>query len=449
MNFEELEEKRILILGFGVEGIDSFKFLRSLFPDKIIEIGDKLEFEQLSKEAKELVELDKRKELRLGKDYLQSLARYDIILKSPGIPPKLEEIVKAREEGVSIISQANIFLENCPGTVIGITGTKGKSTTSSLIHKILKKGNLKSHLVGNIGKPVLSLLLESTKEDVYVYELSSHQLALLRVSPNIAVFLNIYPEHLDYYGNLKEYIKAKSNIAKFQGGEDYLVFNEKDIAVKEVVRDSKAKKIPFNSIKLEEIIDLGKVPLKGEFNLQNIRAAIATGQIFGISNEVFEKAVEEFEPLPHRLEFVGEYREIRFYNDALSTIPQAAIGAIDALGKDVQTMMLGGFDRNLQFNELAKKVLMSEIRNVILFPTTGSKIWKAIEEEARRLGIRKLPESFSADNMKDAVKIAYQHTEQGKICLLSTASSSFSIFKDYKEKGNLFKKYVKEFSYKK
>jgi len=187
----------------------------------------------------------------------------------------------------------------------------------------------------------------------------------------------------------------------------------------------------------------------GEFNLQNIRAAVATGQIFNISNEVFEKAIEEFKSLPHRLELVGEYGGIRFYNDALSTIPQATIGAIDALGEDVQTIILGGFDRNLKFNELAQKILAAEIKNAILFPTTGSKIWKAIEEEAKQSGARKLPESFSTDNMKDAVKIAYRRTEQGKICLLSTASSSFSIFKDYKEKGDLFKKYVKEFSYKK
>lgn len=447
MNLKNFEKKRILILGFGIEGIDSFKFLRNLFPDKIIGVSDKSELKQFSEEVKKILESEEKIELYIGKDYLQKLTEYDVILKSPGIPLSLEEIRAAKEGGVTITSQAEIFLENCPGKIIGVTGTKGKSTTSSLIYEILKEGNLKSHLVGNIGKPVLSLLSEATEDDIYVYELSSHQLASLRISPGVAIFLNIYPEHLDYYKNFEEYVKAKSNITRFQKSEDYLIFDDQNEIVRKVSKNSKARKIPLNSVKLEHVINIEKISLKGKFNLKNIKAAVATAQILGVSEEIIERVIERFKPLPHRLEFVGEYQGIEFYNDALSTIPQATSGAIDALGEDVQTIILGGFDRNLEFDKLAQKILDSKIENIILFPTTGIKILEAIKDKATQLKIKEMPKSFSVDNMKDAVRVAYENTDCDKICLLSTASPSFSIFKDYKEKGNLFKKYVKEFEY--
>ncbi len=452
MNSNKFKDKRILILGLGREGRDNFIFLRKLFPKKILGVGDRLEFKNLDGKVQKLLRGDKKIKLHLGKNYLKTLKKYDIILKSPGIPFNLKELKEARKKGVIITSQTEIFLENCPGKIVGITGTKGKSTTASLIYEIFKEAGLKAHLVGNIGRPVLSSLLKAKKNDVYVYELSSHQLVNIKKSPQIAVFLNVFPEHLDYYSNFKEYVRAKENIAKFQTKQDYLVFNGKDKIVKGIARKSRAKKIPFGCLKpgfkqgVEGIIGKRDIPLEGEFNLLNIAAAIKVGKIFKISEKNIAKAIKEFKPLPHRLEFVGEYRGIKFYNDALSTIPEASIAALDALGRDVQTIILGGFERNLSFKKLAKKVLESKIKTVILFPTTGQRIWKEIKREAKKKKTKKLPNHFFTDNMKEAVRLAYRETRKGKICLLSTASSSFSIFKDYKEKGNLFKKYIKEFS---
>ncbi len=414
MKLDQLKNKKVLILGFGQEGQDTFLLLRKLFPNKVIGIADKLE---------KLKKPDKKTVLYLGKDYLKSLKNYDIIFKTPGIPFKNIPRSYLRK----LTSQTEIFFNNCPGTIVGITGTKGKSTTTSLIYEILKSGNLKAHLVGNIGKPVLSLLLKAKKNDVFVYELSSHQLYNLKKSPHIAVFLNIYAEHLDYYKNLKEYANAKANITLHQSKSDYLVYNSKDKIVSAIARKSKAKKIP----------------IQGDYYELDRNAAIAVGRIFKIPEKIIEKAIKNFKPLPHRLEFVGKFRGITFYNDALSTIPETAIFAINALGKNVQTIMLGGYDRNINFKNLAKKVLKSKIKNVILFPTTGEKIWKEIVHQGKNRG---LPKPFFVNSMKDAVKLSYQHTKKGKICLLSTASTSFSIFRDYKEKGNLFKKYVKELS---
>lgn len=443
MIIKELEDKKILILGFGREGLDTFIFLRKIFPDKILGIGDRQEIKSLKPESLGLIKKDGKTELHFGKDYLSAIKDYDIVIKSPGIPIHLPEIEKALKEG-KITSQTEIFFNNYKGKIVGVTGTKGKSTTASLIYKILKEGGLRAHLVGNIGNPVLQLLSRTSLKDVYVYELSCHQLYDLKKSPDIAVFLNIYPEHLDYYKNLKEYVSAKTNITRYQKKGDYLIFNPENKIVGNIAKTSRAVKIPINIKKVKNIIKTKEIPLRGSFNLLNVAAAVEAAKIFKINKEKIRKAIKSFKPLPHRLEFVGELRGIRFFNDSLSTIPETAIFALDAMGNNVQTIMLGGYDRNIDFKNLAQRILKSRVKNVILFPTTGEKIWREIVRKAKLLN-KKLPRPFPVNSMEEAVKISFLKTEKGKICLLSTASTSFSIFKDYKEKGDLFKKYVKKY----
>ena len=417
MKLKKLSDKKILILGFGKEGIDTLKFLKKIFPGKSFGIADQ-------KKISHSVLNSKRIKKHFGKNYLKSLKNYEVIIKTPGISHK---IIKPFIKKQILTSQTEIFFENCPGKIIGITGTKGKSTTTSLIYKILKDNGLKAHLVGNIGKPVLNLLLKTTSKDIYVYELSSHQLFNLKKSPHIAVFLNIFPEHLDYYKSFKEYIKAKANITKYQTEKDFLVFNTDNKLVRNIAKKSKAKKIP----------------IKGEYYQLNRVAAKQVGKIFNISEEKITKSIKSFKSLTHRLELVGTFKGITFYNDALSTIPEATIYALNYLGNNVQTIILGGFDRGLDFKELGKIISKTKIKTVILFPTTGQKIWKQISKHQRGPSSLK---HFFVDNMLEAVKIAYKYTQKGKICLLSTASPSFSIFRDYKEKGNLFKKYVKKYA---
>jgi UDP-N-acetylmuramoyl-L-alanine---L-glutamate ligase len=432
MTLEELKDKKILILGFGREGMDTFLFLKNLFPDKKLGIADKNKRAFLpSIRAKTGIVW------HLGYNYLNAMDDYDVIIKSPGIPFK--NIPKSSIN--KVITQTDIFFANCPGKIVGITGTKGKSTTTSLAYEILKEGGLKAFLVGNIGKPVLSLLSSASEKDIYVYELSSHQLFNLKKSPYVAVFLNIYPEHLDYYKNLQEYARAKANVTMNQTKEDFLIYNGDDPLVKKFAEKSIAKKILIDTKKLRRIIRIKDVPLLGKFNLKNVMAAAEVGKIFKIPKTRIRKAILNFKPLEHRLENIGTYKGITFYNDALSTIPETAMAAIDALGKNVQTIILGGFDRGIDFKKLAEKICKSKIKNLIFFPTTGKKMW----EEIKKI---KKPESFMVfftDNMKTAVKKTYESTESGKICLMSCASTSFSIFKNYEEKGNLFKKFVKFF----
>jgi len=388
----------------------------------------------------------------LGENYLKAVKKYELIIKTPGIPIHLPEIEKAFKAG-KITSQTEIFFENCPGRIVGITGTKGKGTTSSLIYKILKQEGIKAHLIGNIGRPVLSMLFSATPNDVYVYELSSHQLYNLKKSPQIAVLLNIYLDHLDYYKNFKEYVKAKANITRYQTKDDYLIYNFSDKTIREIAKKSKAKKIPFDRIKSKFLINIqNKISWIGKLNLPDIQAAIAVGRIFGISAQKIAEAIKNFKPLAHRLEYIGTYQEIKFYNDSAATIPEATISALDILGDKVQTIFLGGSDKRLDFKNLAKRILKSKIKNLIFFPDTGEKIWQAIQKAENKISQKRLAnhplasrfKPFFVNNMAEAVKLAYQHTQKGKICLLSCASASFSIFKDYKKRGDLFKKYVKK-----
>lgn len=443
MYLNELKDKKILVLGFGKEGRDNYLALRKLFPEKIIAIADKLEFKELSKKNQEFLKKDKNLKLYLGKNYLESLKNYQFIIKTPGI--RLSSLKPFLRKKTKITSQTEIFFEYCPGKIIGVTGTKGKGTTSSLIYQILKKSGFRSHLIGNIGKPVFQTLLRAKTSDIFVYEISSHQLQSLKKSPYIAVFLNLYPDHLDYYKNFKEYCQAKESIASYQTKKDYFIYNSEQKLLREIAKKSEAKKIAFNIKKirnLEKIIARKEIPLKGDFNLLNILAAVLVGKIFNISSEKIRRAIRSFKPMPHRLEFVGKYKGIEFYNDSFATIPQATTAAIDALGKKVKTLILGGSSkREIDFPILAKKILKSKIENLILFPYTGKKIWKEVLNFKK--GGQDLPKSFFVSSMAEAVKTAYGCTKKGSICLLSPASASFSVFRNYKERGNLFKKYVR------
>jgi len=428
---EDLKNKKILILGFGKEGKTTLSFLRKLFPEKILGIADQNKDKKI-----------KERKIRwyLGKNYLKAIKDYDLIIKSPGIPihlPEIEKIYK-KNKNQKITSQTEIFFNNCPGRIIGVTGTKGKGTVASLIYEILKKGGIRAHLIGNIGKPVLSFLFSATPKDVYVYEISSHQLYNLKKSPFVAVLLNIYPDHLDFFKNFKEYIKTKANISRFQKKNDYLIYCSKNKITAEIVQKSKAKKIAFDRKRYKFFLKIrDKIPLLGKANLDNIKAAIVVGELFSIPKEKIIEAIKNFKPLSHRLEYLGSYRRIKFYNDSIATIPEATIVAFDTLENKVETIFLGGSNKNLDFKHLAKRILKSKIKNLILFSPTG----KEILEEIFKLKKSNL-RYFFVENMKKGVELAYQYTKKGKICLLSPASASFGLFKDYQERGKAFKKWV-------
>lgn len=409
MKIKELENKKVLILGIGREGLDTLSYLKKVFPKKKFAIADQKE--ELDNKTKKAVS---GMDLFLGEEYLKNVKDFDVIIKSPGIP-----FFKYKDK---LTSQTELFFDNCPAKIIGITGTKGKSTVASLIHSIVKG----SYLVGNIETPSLSFLSKLKKDDIVIYELSSHQLVNLKKSPHIAVFLNIYPEHLDYYKDFEEYFSAKKNIYKYQEKSDYLIFNP------EIEPKTKANKIEIDIKDFAPFLKDNQQFLEIT-HIDNLIAVLNVAKLLNIPEKEVVKALNNYKRLPHRLEFVGEFKGVRFYDDSIATIPEAVVYALDSLGDDVETIILGGLDRGIKYDKLVKRIKKSNIKTIIAFPDSGEKIVRNIRSRI-----------FKVDNMLDAVNLAYEYTSKGKICLMSPASPSFNIFKDYKERGDLFKKYINE-----
>lgn len=415
MRFEELEGKKILILGYGKEGKSTEKVLRAKLKDPQIVIADQAD----------------------GPDYLSKQNDCDIVIRTPGIP--LRDITAPHT------TATNLFFGNIRNKVIGVTGSKGKSTTSSLIYAILQQAGIKSRLIGNIGKPALDVLLdEIDPEEIFIMELSSYQLEDIEHSPHISVITSIFHEHLDHHGSLEAYFEAKARILDKATAGDFYVYNPtypmldalaKVIAAKAAL----AKVAPPQFVPFVESFpfDASRIKLEGAHNQENIRGAATVARLLGVSDEDIRRAVEEFQPLPHRLTFIGQFKGIKFYDDAIATAPEPTIFAIQTL-KDVDTIFLGGTDRGYDFSGLAKAIAASGVRNVVLFPDTGERIAKALEDFGGEYEI------LRTSDMQEAVEFAYAYTEPGKTCLLSTASPSYSLWKNFEDKGEEFVRWVKK-----
>jgi UDP-N-acetylmuramoylalanine--D-glutamate ligase len=464
MILAEIKNRSTALLGFGVEGQSTYEFLRGRFPRKPIVIADRQPLEKLDirPAVLELLKTDQEASINCGDDYERSLSQQEIVIKAPGIPYTHPALRCAESRGALITSHLEIFFELFDRRrTIGITGTKGKSTTSSLLYRILVTAGINAGLCGNIGEPPLSKIEEAAPDTLFVLELSSYQLEPLKTSPHIAVLLNIVPEHLDYHQDFLAYVSAKENIARFQQEGDFLVFNHDYPLPEEISRRTRAQALPFSMRRAvrpgcftsgeavrfsdgkeeREIFKVGDIPLLGEFNRQNVLAAVAAASILGVQPEPMRTAVRDFKSLPHRLEFVGEYNGILFYDDSISTVPECTLSALTALGPGVQTLILGGHDRHLDYSAFARELLASSVENLILFPPTGKRIWGAIQ--AAGVGAADRFKVFPVETMEEAIQIAYAQTATGRTCLLSPASPSYSNFKNYRARGEAFKSCIR------
>lgn len=394
-----------LVLGYGKEGKVTESYLKSKYPELKVSIADMID----------------------GDDYLKKQDDHDIVIKTPGI--QKEKITS------HYTTATNIFFaetKNSAAKVIGVTGSKGKSTVSTLIYEFLKEAKISTKLLGNIGNPMLEELQHQSKalvlgDVVYVCELSSYQLDDLQYSPNIAVVTSLLQDHLDYHDGVENYHNAKRNIAKYQISEDIFIYNNDNDILQKWALETNAQ--PINYLEVEP---LSESNLLGKHNEDNIKAAISVVRQFDVTDEVIKKVLKNFKGLKHRLEFVGEFCSIKFYDDAISTTPESTIAAIKAL-PNTQTIFLGGTDRGYDFAELEGHIKNSNIKNIVLFPDSGRRMFTGNSE----LNI------LRTENMQEAVKFAYKNTENGKICLLSPASPSFSLYKNFEERGDLFKKFIK------
>jgi UDP-N-acetylmuramoylalanine--D-glutamate ligase len=446
-----LSNRKLLILGYGREGQSTYRYTRQHFPEINISIADKNP--DLFKESGEHIP-EKGVTLHLGANYLDSLKHYQVIIKSPGVA--LPEGLKFNP-GTVLTSQTHLMLEAYHRQIIGITGTKGKSTTTSLVHHLLQTAGIPCILVGNIGLPPFDQLDQVDHETRIVFEMSSHQLEDSILAPHIAVLLNLFPEHLDRYASVEAYYSTKMRILSGQLNEDIFIYNEDipGISTRISLLNKQRKYFSFSSgyhvkngyylsgnriircddgSETEYIEITNEFALKGAHNRMNMMAAMLAAQNAGAGDEYIRQGLATFKGLEHRLEYVGEFKGIHFFNDSIATIPEAAIAAVNSL-PETDTMILGGYDRMLDYSGLIGFLIQSKVRNFIFLGNAGLRIYQGFQ--AAGTTTKNL---FLAGSMEEACVIAFSRTEAGKICLLSPAAASYDSFKNFEERGRLFKK---------
>ena len=436
---EQLQNKNIIILGFGMEGKSTYNYIRKYLKDIKLTIMDS-NYQNITLDDKnvEIIDIDYNK-----------FNNYDLIFKSPGISFKDIDTTSFKDK---ITSQLEIFLETTPSYTIGITGSKGKSTTTSLIYKIINDQNIKSYIVGNIGKPILDIVDEVDENTYVVIECSSHQLEYTKVSPNIGIILNLFEEHLDHYKSKEHYYMAKMNLVNYQSNKDYFIYSSDNEDLKNHINiiNTNATKLDINNIKNnnsytyikdnyiyvndKKLYDVNtKRKIQGIHNLKNIMFTLTVSEILKLDINKTIESISNFEPLPHRMELVGTYNEITYYNDSIATIPNATINGIEALS-NVNTIIIGGKDRGIDYSLLKDYLINSEIENIICLPDTGYTIGKEITNK----------NVHYVKTVEEAVDIAREVTKKNTICLLSPAASSYGFYKNFEERGNRFKEYIRK-----
>ncbi len=425
-----IKGKKLLILGFGREGRSSLHLLRKFLPDADFAVAD-----ANTALASELSDLLPKDRIFLGPDYLQAVPRFEVVLQSPGIC--LKDCMPLFEK-VRLTSQTELFLEAYRDQCIAVTGTKGKSTTSSLIAHLLKETGHEVVFGGNIGLPLFELLSQITPQTHIVLELSCHQLEFVNVSPHVAVLLNLFEEHLDHYRSYEAYQEAKYQIARHQHSEDVFICSGEDERIARLMEKfpPRAHLQTFSSGNLPSVLRTENFPLPGEHNRLNAMAALLAVQAMepSVKPEQWQSALNSFRSLPHRMEYVGEVKGIRFFNDSISTIPQAAVAAVNAL-KDVETLILGGMDRGIDYTPLIPLFASSSVRHFLFTGAAGKRMMGLANPSDGR--------TFAFfEQYEDIVEEAFRRTSPGKICLLSPAAPSYDAFRNFEERGEVFRKLV-------
>ena len=422
-----LRGKRILVLGFGREGKSTLRFLQKYLPEATVAVADKNEME--------LVQY-------FGTGYLEAIYDYDIVIKTPGISLKDFDT-----KGVEITSQTDLFLSQFHSQTIGISGTKGKSTTTSLIYHLLKSSGRDAILTGNIGIPCFDVMEEIKPDSIVVYELSAHQLEYVHNSPRVGVLLNVFEEHLDHFGTFERYKAAKLNLLRFMDKDDTAIIHESlSLDAHRVIASEATQSRTFSLFDLDNIIDRTALPLKGDHNLLNVKAALLACDAYGMDFHELIPYLFTFKPLEHRLEPVGIFDGVSFVNDSISTIPQATIQACKALGR-VDFLLLGGFDRGIDYQPLADYLKQNPVPHLLFTGKAGERMMELIYgvSTGSTTCDVKVPEPVEGPtlyyyaNMEEAFAYIATHAQNGDVVLLSSAASSYDQYKNFEERGRMFK----------
>ena len=442
--------KNITVIGIGISNLPLIKYLVSLGAN--VTACDRRSAEDLGENYTELEKLGVK--FNLGDGYLNNLSG-DMIFKTPGMRYDVPELLKAKENGSIVTSEMEVFFEVCPSHIIAVTGSDGKTTTTTLIHKMMTDAGYKTWLGGNIGNPLLTDTEKMKENDWVILELSSFQLHTMRKSPEIAVITNISPNHLDMHKDYKEYIDAKKNIMLYQNEGDTLIVNADnqvtaDIgksangAVKYFSRNGMADVyLDGNIIKrgIVEILNIKDIKIPGMHNVENYMAAIAA--VSGlVSKEVIVNVAKTFGGVEHRIELVRTLDGVKYYNSSIDSSPNRTINTLRVFPNKV-IIISGGKDKGIPYDEIGP-ALAEHVKVLILIGATSDKIQEALDAEINKTGNGKDIEVIRATSYEDAVNTARSKAHDGDVVLLSPASTSFDMFRNFEERGNLFKKIVNE-----
>ncbi|MEF2931656.1 MAG: UDP-N-acetylmuramoyl-L-alanine--D-glutamate ligase [Clostridia bacterium] len=449
-----LDSKKVAIIGMGVSNLP----LLDYFYDKNAKVTV---FDKNTPSDEIMEKINKyRYEVEIGEYNLSRLNGFDIIFRSPSVLPTREELVTAANKGAIITSEIEMVLKLAPCKIIGVTGTEGKTTTTSIIYEILKSSGKNCFLGGNIGKPIFTEIKNMKPEDIVVLELSSFQLMGMEVSPDISVVTNMYPDHLNIHSSYEEYQQAKKNIFLHQNENGVVILNYDNEITRKFADEVKSNLVFFSSLenlengyvydrkdetiksyvngKSENILKKQEIKLRGIHNYENICAALAaTAPIVDEKSQI--KAIKEFNGVEHRLEFVRELNGVKYYNDSIGTSPASTIAGLNAFDENI-ILLAGGSDKGLDYTEIGETIA-KKVRVLLLTGPTAEKIENATKLAMSKSG-KETVEIIHCKDLQEAVSMANEKAKSGEIVLMSPASASFDAFKNFIERGIKFKEFV-------
>ena len=451
---EYIRFRKVAVIGLGVSNLPLLEYLYNKKAQ--VTVFDERTLEEIPEETINKIntyEFD----TFFGKNCLENLNGFNVIFRSPSCLPTRPELQKEADRGAIVTTEVEMLMEMCPCKIIGVTGSDGKTTTTSLINAILQHAGYRTFLGGNIGTPLFTKLPEMEPNDIVVLELSSFQLMNMNISPDIAVITNITPNHLNIHKDYQEYIDAKKCIFKNQKENGILILNYDNDITRECSKEANGKVIFFSSkTKLDSgfivdddiikecndgirkhILNTDEVILRGNHNFQNIATALAATKTL-VDTEVAVEAIKKFRPVEHRIEFVREIDGVKWYNDSASSSPTRTISGLNAFKENI-ILIAGGYDKNLEYEPLAKPVI-DKVSTLILIGQTAEKIYDVVKNESEKEN-KKININM-CDTLEQTIEIAKKSAKKGDVVLFSPASASFDMFKNFADRGNKFKDLV-------
>lgn len=446
--------RKVAIIGLGVSNLPLLDYFHEKKAN--VTVFDQKEIEKIPKDIMDKI-TKYSMGMSFGQNYLSKLQNFNLIIRSPSILPTITELQKEQERGAIVTTEIELLMKMCPCKMIGITGSDGKTTTTTLISEIIKKSGKECYLGGNIGIPLFTKLSEIQPDDILVLELSSFQLMGMEVSPDIAVITNITPNHLNIHKDYEEYIEAKENIFKYQNKEGILILNYDNEITNKCSKKAIGNVIFFSSrTKLDNgyivdgdtikqcedklrkhLLNTEEITIRGKHNYENICTAIAATQ--GIVDlETILEVCKNFKGVEHRIEFVGEINGTKWYNDSASTTPTRTISALNSFNEEI-VLIAGGADKNLDYTPIAKPIL-DKVKVLILMGQTAEKIFNKVKEEEEKQG--KNIKIYMCNSLNEAIILAKGNSSSGQVVMFSPASTSFDMFESMYDRGNKFKQEV-------